>query len=146
MCAEQIVRPAPTGKNATQSLTEKEISRFISRSGIASTAPPYKVLEILPENIFYRERTPARESLRRECAMTNDVQRLNFDSYLYQAVVMMNPWQQIKLDAAHLVPYCVPRLAPDRAYKPVPSAAETEEEMAAQRLHLSMRGNSPPQQ
>jgi len=26
-----------------------------------------------------------------------DVQKLTFDSYLYKRVVMMNPWQQVKL-------------------------------------------------
>ena len=35
-----------------------------------------------------------------------DVQKLTFDSYLYKRVVMMNPWQQIKLTCEPSAAFC----------------------------------------
>ncbi len=47
------------------------------------------------KRIFYRN-DAAREAFVEMCD-DKDVQRLTFDSYLYKRVVLMNPWQQVKL-------------------------------------------------
>ena len=52
------------------------------------------MLDIL-QRIFYRN-DAAREAFVEMCD-DRDVQKLTFDSYLYKRVVMMNPWQQVKL-------------------------------------------------
>ena len=75
-------------------------SRPIPNAGTASTAPP-RVLDIL-QRIFYRN-DAAREAFVEMCD-DKDVQKLTFDSYLYKRVVMMNPWQQIKLTLRTLQP------------------------------------------
>ena len=59
------------------------------------------------------------------------MQRLTFDSYLYKRVVMMNPWQQLKLTLLTLGSVLRGNaLAPAR-YQPVPSAVRSEAEADA---------------
>jgi len=50
------------------------------------------------------------------------VQKLTFDSYLYKRVVMMNPWQQIKLTLRTLGSLVRGEALAPSNYKPVPSA------------------------
>jgi geranylgeranyl reductase len=51
-----------------------------------------------------------------------DVQRLTFDSYLYKRVVMMNPWQQIKLTLRTMGSLLRGQALAPSNYSPVPSA------------------------
>ena len=51
-----------------------------------------------------------------------DVQKLTFDSYLYKRVVMMNPWQQIKLTLRTLGSLLRGEALAPSNYSPVPSA------------------------
>jgi len=51
-----------------------------------------------------------------------DVQKLTFDSYLYKRVVMMNPWQQIKLTLRTLGSLIRGEALAPSSYNPVPSA------------------------
>jgi geranylgeranyl reductase len=60
-----------------------------------------------------------------------DVQRLTFDSYLYKRVVLMNPWQQLKLTLLTLGSVLRGNALAPASYKPVPSAVRTEEEAMA---------------
>ena len=57
-----------------------------------------------------------------------DVQRLTFDSYLYKRVVMMNPWQQLKLTALTVGAVLRGNALAPGVYKAVPSAVRSEEE------------------
>jgi len=130
MCAEQIVAASASGSTIP---TEKDLKVYIKKWDRQYGAT-YKVLEIL-QNIFYRN-DAAREAFVEMCD-DKDVQRLTFDSYLYKRVVMMNPWQQIKLTLLTFASVLRGHALAPQGYKPVPSAVRTEEEMAAQRLHLS---------
>ena len=51
-----------------------------------------------------------------------DVQKLTFDSYLYKRVVLMNPWQQIKLTLRTLGSLLRGEALAPSNYIPVPSA------------------------
>ena len=62
---------------------------------------------------------PAKLSSR--CA-TKDVQKLTFDGYLYKRVVMMNPWQQIKLTLRTVGSLIRGEALAPSKYNPVPSA------------------------
>lgn len=125
MCAEEIV---VASKNGQVIPTEADL-KFYLKKWDKKYGPTYKVLEIL-QNIFYSN-DPAREAFVEMCD-DKDVQRLTFDSYLYKRVVMMNPWQQIKLTVRTLASVLRGQaLAPSR-YEPVESAVRSHEE--AERL------------
>ena len=79
----------------------------------------YAVLDIL-QRIFYRN-DAAREAFVEMCD-DKDVQKLTFDSYLYKRVVMMNPWQQIKLTLRTLGSLIRGEALAPSDYNPVPSA------------------------
>ena len=51
-----------------------------------------------------------------------DVQKLTFDSYLYKRVVLMNPWQQVKLTLRTLGSLLRGEALAPSNYTPVPSA------------------------
>ena len=51
-----------------------------------------------------------------------DVQKLTFDSYLYKRVVLMNPWQQIKLTLRTFGSLVRGTALAPSGYNPVPSA------------------------
>ncbi|MEB3302139.1 MAG: geranylgeranyl reductase [Cyanobacteriota bacterium] len=125
MCAEEIVAAS---KNGQVIPTEADLKVYLKKWD-KKYGPTYKVLEIL-QNIFYSN-DPAREAFVEMCD-DKDVQRLTFDSYLYKRVVMMNPWQQIKLTVRTLASVLRGQaLAPSR-YEPVESAVRSHEE--AERL------------
>jgi geranylgeranyl reductase len=63
-----------------------------------------------------------------------DVQRLTFDSYLYKRVVMMNPWQQIKLTLLTFASILRGQALAPQSYQPVASAVRSPEEMAERQL------------
>ena len=69
---------------------------------------------------FYRN-DAAREAFVEMCD-DKDVQKLTFDSYLYKRVVMMNPWQQIKLTLRTLGSLIRGEALAPSSYNPVPSA------------------------
>ena len=79
--------------------TEKEIKNTYLKRWDRKYGATYIVLDIL-QRIFYRT-DAAREAFVEMCD-DQDVQKLTFDSYLYKKVVMMNPWQQVKLTARTL--------------------------------------------
>lgn len=122
MCAEQIV--AASGSGATIP-TEKDLKVYIKKWDRQYGAT-YKVLELL-QNIFYRN-DAAREAFVEMCD-DKDVQRLTFDSYLYKRVVMMNPWQQIKLTLLTLGSVLRGQALAPAGYQPVKSAVRTQAEM-----------------
>ena len=55
-----------------------------------------------------------------------DVQRLTFDSYLYKRVVMMNPWQQLKLTFLTIGAVLRGNALAPNIYLPVDSAVRTD--------------------
>ncbi|MCP9884902.1 geranylgeranyl reductase [Synechococcus sp. ATX 2A4] len=122
MCAEQIV--AASGAGATIP-TEKDLKVYIKKWDRKYGAT-YKVLELL-QNIFYRN-DAAREAFVEMCD-DKDVQRLTFDSYLYKRVVMMNPWQQLKLTLLTLGSVLRGQALAPVGYEPVKSAVRTQAEM-----------------
>ncbi|MCP9809117.1 geranylgeranyl reductase [Cyanobium sp. HWJ4-Hawea] len=124
MCAEQIVAASANGSKVP---TEKDLKVYIKKWDRQYGAT-YKVLEIL-QNIFYRN-DAAREAFVEMCD-DKDVQRLTFDSYLYKRVVMMNPWQQIKLTLLTLGSVLRGNALAPASYKPVASAVRTEEDAMA---------------
>ena len=124
MCAEQIVAASANG---TKIPTEKDLKVYLKKWDRQYGAT-YKVLEIL-QNIFYRN-DAAREAFVEMCD-DKDVQRLTFDSYLYKRVVLMNPWQQLKLTLLTLGSVLRGNALAPASYKPVPSAVRTEEEAMA---------------
>ena len=124
MCAEQIVAASANG---TKVPTEKDLKVYLKKWDRQYGAT-YKVLEIL-QNIFYRN-DAAREAFVEMCD-DKDVQRLTFDSYLYKRVVLMNPWQQLKLTLLTLGSVLRGNALAPASYKPVPSAVRTEEEAMA---------------
>ena len=124
MCAEQIVAASANG---TKVPSEKDLKVYLKKWDRQYGAT-YKVLEIL-QNIFYRN-DAAREAFVEMCD-DKDVQRLTFDSYLYKRVVLMNPWQQLKLTLLTLGSVLRGNALAPASYKPVPSAVRTEEEAMA---------------
>jgi geranylgeranyl reductase len=101
--------------------------------------PTYKVLEIL-QNIFYSN-DPAREAFVEMCD-DKDVQRLTFDSYLYKRVVLMNPWQQIKLTFRTFASVLRGQALAPSQYKPINSVVRSETEAEAL-LQVTPRIPSP---
>ncbi len=124
MCAEQIVAASANGAKIP---TEKDLKVYLKKWDRQYGAT-YKVLEIL-QNIFYRN-DAAREAFVEMCD-DKDVQRLTFDSYLYKRVVLMNPWQQLKLTLLTLGSVLRGNALAPASYKPVPSAVRSEEEAMA---------------
>jgi geranylgeranyl reductase len=122
MCAEEIVATSGNGQRIP---TEKDLKGYLKKWDRKYGAT-YKVLEIL-QNIFYRN-DAAREAFVEMCD-DKDVQRLTFDSYLYKRVVIMNPWQQLKLTFLTLGSILRGNALAPQAYKPVDSAVRTEEEL-----------------
>lgn len=122
MCAEEIVATSSNGKRIP---TEKDLKGYLKKWDRKYGAT-YKVLEIL-QNIFYRN-DAAREAFVEMCD-DKDVQRLTFDSYLYKRVVIMNPWQQLKLTFLTLGSILRGNALAPQAYKPVDSAVRTEAEL-----------------
>ena len=124
MCAEQIV---VASANGTKVPTEKDLKVYLKKWDRKYGAT-YKVLEIL-QNIFYRN-DAAREAFVEMCD-DKDVQRLTFDSYLYKRVVLMNPWQQLKLTLLTLGSVLRGNALAPADYRPVDSAVRSEEEANA---------------
>jgi geranylgeranyl reductase len=122
MCAEEIVATSGNGKRIP---TEKDLKGYLKKWD-RKYGTTYKVLEIL-QNIFYRN-DAAREAFVEMCD-DKDVQRLTFDSYLYKRVVIMNPWQQLKLTFLTLGSILRGNALAPQAYKPVDSPVRTEEEL-----------------
>ena len=127
MCAEAIVEVSGQGRRIP---TQQELRRTYLRRWDRKYGTTYKVLELL-QNIFYSS-DAAREAFVEMCD-DKDVQKLTFDSYLYKRVVMMNPWQQIKLTFRTVASLLRGQaLAPAR-YTPVPSAVgRSEQDFAAE--------------
>ena len=124
MCAEEIVAASANG---TKVPSEKDLKVYLKKWDRKYGAT-YKVLEIL-QNIFYRN-DAAREAFVEMCD-DKDVQRLTFDSYLYKRVVMMNPWQQLKLTFLTLGSVLRGNALAPASYKPVPSAVRDDAEATA---------------
>jgi geranylgeranyl reductase len=127
MCAEQVVKASNNGSKIP---SEKDLKVYL-KIWDKQYGATYKVLEIL-QNIFYRN-DAAREAFVEMCD-DKDVQRLTFDSYLYKRVVVMNPWQQLKLTLLTLGSVLRGHALAPQGYRPVPSAVRTEavaEEMLA---------------
>ena len=127
MCAEQVVKASSNGSKIP---SEKDLKVYL-KIWDKQYGATYKVLEIL-QNIFYRN-DAAREAFVEMCD-DKDVQRLTFDSYLYKRVVVMNPWQQLKLTLLTLGSVLRGHALAPQGYRPVPSAVRTEavaEEMLA---------------
>jgi hypothetical protein len=90
------------------------------------------------KNIFYRN-DAAREAFVEMCD-DKDVQRLTFDSYLYKRVVMMNPWQQLKLTLLTLGSVLRGNALAPQGYKPVDSAVRGEAEVNAMLAVSAIKG------
>jgi geranylgeranyl diphosphate/geranylgeranyl-bacteriochlorophyllide a reductase len=116
MCAEAIVEISGNGARIP---TEKEIKATYLKRWDRKYGATYAVLDIL-QRIFYRN-DAAREAFVEMCD-DRDVQKLTFDSYLYKRVVMMNPWQQIKLTLRTLGSLLRGEALAPSDYGPVPSA------------------------
>ncbi|MEB3198969.1 MAG: geranylgeranyl reductase [Synechococcaceae cyanobacterium] len=137
MCAEEIVASSAGGSRVP---SEKDLKVYLKKWDKAY-GPTYKVLELL-QAIFYSN-DPAREAFVEMCA-DRDVQRLTFDSYLYKRVVMMNPWQQLKLTLLTLGSVLRGQALAPVGYRPVPSAVREEAE--AERIFQdSVNGAGTPQ-
>ena len=127
MCSEQVVKASSNGSKIP---SEKDLKVYL-KIWDKQYGATYKVLEIL-QNIFYRN-DAAREAFVEMCD-DKDVQKLTFDSYLYKRVVVMNPWQQLKLTMLTLGSVLRGHALAPQGYRPVPSAVRTEavaEEMLA---------------
>jgi geranylgeranyl reductase len=127
MCAEQVVKASSNGSKIP---SEKDLKVYL-KIWDKQYGATYKVLEIL-QNIFYRN-DAAREAFVEMCD-DKDVQKLTFDSCLYKRVVVMNPWQQLKLTMLTLGSVLRGHALAPQGYRPVPSAVRTEavaEEMLA---------------
>lgn len=127
MCAEQVVKASSNGSKIP---SEKDLKVYL-KIWDKQYGATYKVLEIL-QNIFYRN-DAAREAFVEMCD-DKDVQKLTFDSYLYKRVVVMNPWQQLKLTMLTLGSVLRGHALSPQGYRPVPSAVRSEavaEEMLA---------------
>jgi geranylgeranyl reductase len=116
MCAEAIVE---ISKNGTVIPTEKQIKSTYLKRWDRKYGATYAVLDIL-QRIFYRN-DAAREAFVEMCD-DRDVQKLTFDSYLYKRVVLMNPWQQVKLTLRTLGSLLRGEALAPSNYTPVPSA------------------------
>ena len=116
MCAEAIVEISNNGASIP---TEKQIKSTYLKRWDRKYGATYAVLDIL-QRIFYRN-DAAREAFVEMCD-DKDVQKLTFDSYLYKRVVMMNPWQQIKLTLRTLGSLIRGEALAPSVYNPVPSA------------------------
>ena len=116
MAAEAIVE---VSKNGSVIPTEKQIKSTYLKRWDRKYGATYTVLDIL-QRIFYRN-DAAREAFVEMCD-DRDVQKLTFDSYLYKRVVMMNPWQQIKLTLRTLGSLVRGEALAPSNYSPVPSA------------------------
>jgi geranylgeranyl reductase len=68
------------------------------------------------------------------------VQRLTFDSYLYKRVVLMNPWQQLKLTLLTLGSVLRGNALAPANYTPVPSAVRSEDEATAMLAVAAIKG------
>jgi geranylgeranyl reductase len=133
MCAEQIVETSAGGSKVP---TEADLKKYLKKWDRQYGAT-YKVLEIL-QNIFYRN-DAAREAFVEMCD-DKDVQRLTFDSYLYKRVVMMNPWQQLKLTLLTLGSVLRGNALAPQGYKPVDSAVRGEAEVNAMLAVSTIKG------
>ena len=133
MCAEQIVESSAGGSKVP---TEADLKKYLKKWDRQYGAT-YKVLEIL-QNIFYRN-DAAREAFVEMCD-DKDVQRLTFDSYLYKRVVMMNPWQQLKLTLLTLGSVLRGNALAPQGYKPVDSAVRGEAEVNAMLAVSTIKG------
>jgi geranylgeranyl diphosphate/geranylgeranyl-bacteriochlorophyllide a reductase len=133
MCAEQIVESSSSGSRIP---TEQDLKKYLKKWDRKYGAT-YKVLEIL-QNIFYRN-DAAREAFVEMCD-DKDVQRLTFDSYLYKRVVMMNPWQQLKLTLLTLGSVLRGNALAPQGYKPVCSAVREDAEVNAMLAVSSIKG------
>jgi geranylgeranyl reductase len=119
MCAEEIVQASHAGSRIP---SEKDLKQYLKKWDRKYGAT-YKVLELL-QNIFYRN-DAAREAFVEMCD-DKDVQRLTFDSYLYKRVVMMNPWQQLKLTFLTIGAVLRGNALAPNIYLPVDSAVRTD--------------------
>jgi geranylgeranyl reductase len=133
MCAEQIVAASQGGQRIP---TEADLKVYIKKWD-KKYGPTYKVLEIL-QNIFYSN-DAAREAFVEMCD-DKDVQRLTFDSYLYKRVVMMNPWQQLKLTLLTIGAVLRGQALAPSGYRPVPSAVRSEAEVQAMEAVSAIKG------
>ena len=115
MCAEAIVEISGNGVKVP---LEAEIKHTYLRRWDRQYGSTYKVLEIL-QGIFYRN-DASREAFVEMCS-DRDVQKLTFDSYLYKHVVMMNPWQQVKLTLRTLASLLRGQALAPSSYDPVSS-------------------------
>ena len=116
MCAEAIVEITNNGAKIP---SEREIKSTYLKRWDRKYGATYAVLDIL-QRIFYRN-DAAREAFVEMCD-DKDVQKLTFDSYLYKRVVMMNPWQQIKLTMRTFGSLLRGEALAPSKYGPVPSA------------------------
>merc|ERR1712010_35932 len=116
MAAEAIVE---ISKSGTVVPTEKQIKSTYLKRWDRKYGATYTVLDIL-QKIFYRNDS-AREAFVEMCG-DKDVQKLTFDSYLYKKVVLMNPWQQIKLTLRTFGSLVRGTALAPSGYNPVPSA------------------------
>ena len=121
MCAEAIVEISANGSRVP---TEKEIKSTYLKRWDRKYGATYAVLDIL-QRIFYRN-DAAREAFVEMCD-DRDVQKLTFDSYLYKRVVMMNPWQQVKLTLRTLGSLLRGEALAPAGYDAVPSAVGRSE-------------------
>jgi geranylgeranyl reductase len=135
MCAEEIVHASANGQKVP---SESELKVYLKKWD-KKYGPTYKVLEIL-QNIFYSN-DPAREAFVEMCD-DKDVQRLTFDSYLYKRVVLMNPWQQIKLTFRTFASVLRGQALAPSQYKPINSVVRSETEAEAL-LQVTPRIPSP---
>ena len=145
MCAEAIVEISNSGANVP---TEKQIKSTYLKRWDRKYGATYAVLDIL-QRIFYRN-DAAREAFVEMCD-DKDVQKLTFDSYLYKRVVMMNPWQQIKLTMRTFGSLLRGEALAPSNYTPVPSAVGRSDgdflaEEASQRVKQQAAGTSKDKQ
>ena len=92
MCAETIVEASNSGQKVP---TEGDLKAFL-KNWNKTYGATYLVLDIL-QRVFYRS-DATREAFVEMCADI-DVQKLTFDSYLYNTVVPANPLKQMKITA-----------------------------------------------
>ncbi|BEV36327.1 geranylgeranyl reductase [Synechococcus sp. M16CYN] len=139
MCAEAIVEISNNGASVP---TEKQIKSTYLKRWDRKYSTTYAVLGVL-QRIFYRN-DATREAFVEMCN-DKDVQRLTFDSYLYKRVVMMNPWQQIKLTLHTLGSLLRGETLAPATYGTVPSAVGRSDkdfltEEALQKIKTQAKG------
>jgi geranylgeranyl reductase len=130
--------------NGARIPTEREIKATYLKRWDRKYGATYAVLDIL-QRIFYRN-DAAREAFVEMCD-DRDVQKLTFDSYLYKRVVMMNPWQQIKLTLRTLGSLLRGEALAPSDYGPVPSAVGRSDgdflaQEAAEAIKAQAKGSS----